>query len=76
MEYEILKRLGVLSARPDGSDREVCLVRWGAGPVKLDVRRIKDGEIMRVRPSSTFTRKEAELFRNILNDLDLEEIPE
>jgi hypothetical protein len=76
MECKILKRFGVLSTRPDGSSREVCLICWSAGSAKLDVRRIKDDAIMRIKPSSTFTRKEAELLRDILNRLDLTEIPE
>jgi hypothetical protein len=76
MEHEILKRFGVLSTRPDGSSREVCLIRWGGGSAKLDIRRIKGDEVMRIKPSCTFTRKEAELLRNVLSDLDLEEIPE
>jgi hypothetical protein len=78
MEYKIVKALGTLSAEPDGSRREVGLVSWDGGPVRLDIRTWRRGgwaapaKVGRVR----LTRKETELLRNILNDLDLEDIPE
>jgi hypothetical protein len=76
MVYKLIRRLGILSAKPDGSTREVCIIAWNDGPAKLDIKRISDGDLMRAAKSTTFTRKEAELLRNILNDLDLGEIPE
>jgi hypothetical protein len=76
VEHEVLKRLGVLSTISGGISREVCIVRWGFDRPKLDVRMFKDDEMLQRKPQSTFTRKEAELFRNILNGPGLEEIPE
>jgi hypothetical protein len=76
VEYEIVKMLGVLSARPGGATREVAIVGWNGKPPKLDIREYSEGKPLMKRPSGTFTRKETELLRDILNDLDPEEIPE
>jgi hypothetical protein len=76
MDYEILRRFGAISAYPNGSAREVALISWRGGPPKLDIRKFLGDEPERIRPSCTYTRKEAELLRNILNNLDLEDIPE
>jgi hypothetical protein len=80
VEYEIIKRLGVLSARHDPKlgvlTREVGIVSWLGNPPKLDIREYSEGRPVFVRKQVTFTRKETELLRDILNDLDPEEIPE
>ncbi|MDR1574106.1 MAG: hypothetical protein LBS24_07330 [Clostridiales Family XIII bacterium] len=76
MKHEVIKRLGAIRAFPDGKTREVCVVRWDDGPPVLDVRFFEGEDMVRIRPRSTFTRKEAELLRNILNGFDLGELPE
>jgi hypothetical protein len=76
VEHEVIKRLGALRAWPDGRTREVCIVAWGDGPPKLDVRIFKGDDMLRKKPQSSFSRKEAELLRNILNGFDLGELPE
>jgi hypothetical protein len=78
MNYERVKALGTLSTKPDGSRREVGIVSWNDRPAKLDIRTFKSdgtpgpGNIGKL----TLTRKEAELLRNILSALNLEDIPE
>jgi hypothetical protein len=78
MECKIVKLLGTLSAKPDGSRREVGIVSWNGRSAKLDIRTwLADGRAAHKSTGAlTLTRKEAELLRNILDALDLEDIPE
>jgi hypothetical protein len=78
MKHETVKHLGTLSVASKGSRREVGIVSWNDRPAKLDIRTwLSDGSAAHNDVGKlTLTRKEAELLRNILNALDLEDIPE
>lgn len=39
MEYEIIKRLGILEGKPEGFHTEVNIISWDGNPPKLDIRK-------------------------------------
>ncbi len=39
MEYEVIKRLGILEGNPEGFHIEVNIISWDGNPPKLDIRK-------------------------------------
>ena len=71
--YEIEKKLGVLSRSDNGWRKEVNLVSWNNGIVKMDIRDW-DRENSKMRKGVTLTRSEVYTLFGILKHLDFGEV--
>lgn len=66
--FEIVERYGVLIERPSGWTKEVNLVSFGGRPPKLDIREW-DPDHEKMSKGLTFSKDEAIMLRDILNDI-------
>ena len=72
IKFEIEEKLGVLSSRT-GWTKELNLVSWNNRKAKADIREW-DEEHQKMGKGITFSKAELIELREILNNLDLEEI--
>lgn len=66
INYEIHENLGTLSASKNGWTREVNLISWEGGPIKLDIRSWDPDHERMDRGKATFTKAEAVELMKIL----------
>lgn len=72
-KYEVKKQIGQLSSSKSGWNREMNLVSWNGAKAKLDIRDwAPDHEKM--GKGISLTHEEASILREILNELNLDEI--
>jgi hypothetical protein len=72
IKFEIEEKLGVLSSRT-GWTKELNLVSWNSRKAKADIREW-DEEHQKMGKGITLSKAELIELREILNNLDLEEI--
>lgn len=68
MEYEIIKRLGVLEGNPEGFHTEVNIISWDGNPPKLDIRKWNADRMSR---GLSLSKDGLEKLREILKDVTL-----
>lgn len=68
MEYEVIKRLGILEGNPEGFHIEVNIISWDGNPPKLDIRKWNADRMNRGLSLSTDGLKK---LREILKDVTL-----
>lgn len=74
IKFEITRSLGVLSQGSKGWQKEINLVSWNERAPKIDIRDWAP-EHERMGKGVTLTREELIQLRDILNQLDLDELP-
>jgi hypothetical protein len=74
IKYEITRSLGVLSQGSKGWQKEINLVSWNERAPKVDIRDWAP-EHEKMGKGITLTREELIQLRDILNQLDLDELP-
>ena len=74
IKYEITKSLGILSEGSRGWQKEINLVSWNERTPKIDIRDWAP-EHEKMGKGVTLNREELIQLRDILNQLDLEELP-
>lgn len=67
IKFEIVENLGVLSTTKKGWRKELNLVSWNEREAKYDLREWNE-EHTRMSKGITFTKEEAEVLKNILED--------
>ena len=72
-KYEVKKTLGQLSGGRSGWCREVNMVSWNENPAKLDLRDWAP-EHAKMSKGISLTYEEASILREILNEIDLDEV--
>ncbi len=72
-KYEIKKTIGQLSEGRTGWAREVNMVSWNDNPAKMDIRDWAP-EHERMRKGISLSYEEASILREILNEVDLDEV--
>ena len=72
---ERVREFGVLSSSSSGWTKELNLVRWNDNTPKLDIREWSSDK-SRIGKGITLRKEEAVMLRDILNDIDFNEIPE
>ncbi len=73
IKYEITKSLGILSEGSRGWQKEINLVSWNERTPKIDIRDWAP-EHEKMGKGVTLNREELIQLRDILNQLDLEEL--
>jgi hypothetical protein len=73
--YEVVKPISVLSNTGKGWTKEVNLVSWNNGSVKLDIREW-DHDNSKMKKGITLNRSEVNTLKSILSKLDLKAISE
>ncbi len=68
--FEVEKKFGVLSEKPNGWKKEVNLVSWNGREAKFDIREWNE-EHTRMSKGLTFTKEEIIKLKEILNSMDL-----
>ncbi|HOB11936.1 MAG TPA: PC4/YdbC family ssDNA-binding protein [Syntrophomonadaceae bacterium] len=74
IKFEITRSLGVLSQGSKGWQKEINLVSWNERAPKVDIRDWAP-EHERMGKGVTLTKEELIQLRDILNKLDLDELP-
>ena len=74
IKYEITRPLGVLSQGSRGWQKEINLVSWNERAPKVDIRDWAP-EHEKMGKGVTLNREEIVQLRDILNQLDLDELP-
>ncbi len=74
IKYEITRSLGILSEGTRGWQKEINLVSWNERAPKIDIRDWAP-EHEKMGKGVTLNREELIQLRDILNQLDLEELP-
>lgn len=74
IKFEITQSLGVLSQGSKGWQKEINLVSWNGRTPKIDIRDWAPG-YERMGKGVTLTREELIQLKDILNQLDLDELP-
>ncbi|MDO5033443.1 MAG: PC4/YdbC family ssDNA-binding protein [Eubacteriales bacterium] len=72
-KYELTKELGVLSSSKSGWQRELNMVSWNDNKAKLDIRDWAP-EHAKMSKGISLSHEEAAILREILNDLNLDEV--
>lgn len=73
IKYEITRSLGILSQGSRGWQKEINLISWNERAPKVDIRDWAP-EHEKMGKGITLTREELIHLRDILNQLDLEEL--
>jgi hypothetical protein len=73
IKYEITRSLGILSQGTRGWQKEINLISWNERAPKVDIRDWAP-EHEKMGKGITLTREELIHLRDILNQLDLEEL--
>ena len=68
MDYEIIKRLGILEGDPEGFHIEANIMSWDKNPPKLDIRKW-NGD--RLSKGLAISKEGMERLREILKDVTL-----
>lgn len=68
IEYEVTKKLGVLSVSRTNWSKEVNMVSWNKRPERLDIREWSQDK-RKMSKGITLSREEAEKLHEILNGI-------
>lgn len=71
--FEIKKEIGELSSSKSGWKREINLVSWNGAKAKFDIRDWAPDH-SKMGKGLSLTREEAAILREILNEVDLDEL--
>ncbi|MGB4609080.1 MAG: PC4/YdbC family ssDNA-binding protein [Saccharofermentanales bacterium] len=72
-KYEVKHNVGILSTGRSGWNREVNMVSWNENPAKLDIRDWAP-EHAKMSKSVSLSYEEASILREILNEINLDEL--
>lgn len=72
-KFEVKQQLGQLSSGRSGWNRELNLVSWNEAKPKLDIRDWAPDHT-KMGKGIAMTREEAAILREILNEIDLDEL--
>ncbi|HHU53574.1 MAG TPA: hypothetical protein GXZ43_05810 [Clostridiaceae bacterium] len=72
-KYEVKHNVGILSTGRSGWNREVNMVSWNENPVKLDIRDWAP-EHAKMSKGVSLSYEEASILREILNEINLDEL--
>jgi hypothetical protein len=70
--FKIEKRIGALSKKPNGWQKEINLVSWNEREAKFDIREWNEDH-NRMTKGITLTKEETIRLKEILNELSFEE---
>jgi hypothetical protein len=65
--FEIVEEIGVLSEGKNGWSKQVNLVKWNNGPIKLDIRDWNEDR-SRMGKGITLNYEEYQLLKELLNE--------
>lgn len=68
MEYEIIKKLGVIEGDPERFHVEANIISWGGNPPKLDIRKWNADRMNR---GLSLSKEGVERLREIIKDVTL-----
>ncbi|HHT24497.1 MAG TPA: hypothetical protein GXZ76_03115 [Clostridiaceae bacterium] len=72
-KYEVKQNIGKLSSGRSGWNREVNMVSWNENPAKLDIRDWAP-EHAKMSKGVSLNYEEASILREILNEVNLDEL--
>ena len=72
-KFEIKKTLGIISESAKGWNREVNLMTWNNKKVKVDIREW-DEKHEQMGKGITLNKEELKKLKDILNEIDIDEI--
>lgn len=72
-KYEVTKEVGVLSSSKSGWRRELNMVSWNDAKAKLDIRDWAP-EHAKMSKGVSLSHEEAAILREILNEINLDEL--
>jgi hypothetical protein len=70
--FKIERRIGVLSRKPNGWQKEINFVSWNEREAKFDIREWNEDH-SRMTKGITLTKEETIRLKEILNELSFEE---
>ena len=73
IKFEIIEEIGILSENPKGWSKEINLVSWNERKAKIDIRDW-DETHEKMGKGITLNKTEAIALKQLLNDLDLENL--
>ncbi|MFL0250678.1 YdbC family protein [Clostridium neuense] len=73
IKFDIIKNIGILSEGNKGWRRELNIISWNGRKAKLDIRDWDETHI-KMGKGITFSKLELKQLKDILNEIDIDEL--